>query len=306
MSRLFLLILLLFSISYSSDYKVFYIKYTVKVKGISGDLKLWIPLPQRNALQEVIYEKIETVYPYKITEDRVFKNRTVFINVHNPENFSVVIKAKIKRYEASKKRRDNRTFFIREALKQRTFIPISEDIKKLAYSVIKNARTPEEKARNIYYHTLEKLDYDKSVPGWGRGDFYYASEVCKGNCTDFHTYFITLMRNIGIPAIFEIGFPISKEKQKGKIEGYHCWASFWNGTEWIPVDISEADKKPHLRDYFFGNLDPYRISFTIGRDLTLEPEQSGKPLNYFIYPYAELNGKKYSGVIWQLTYEILF
>ena len=31
--------------------------------------------------------------------------------------------------------------------------------------------------------------------------------------------------------------------------------------------------------------------FTYGRDIRLSPEQKGEPLNYFIYPYAEINGQ---------------
>ena len=34
-----------------------------------------------------------------------------------------------------------------------------------------------------------------------------------------------------------------------------------------------------------------RVFFTYGRDIRLSPEQKGDPLNYFIYPYAELDGK---------------
>jgi hypothetical protein len=29
----------------------------------------------------------------------------------------------------------------------------------------------------------------------------------------------------------------------------------------------------------------------LGRDIRLDPPQQGGPLNYFIYPYAELDGK---------------
>jgi len=39
----------------------------------------------------------------------------------------------------------------------------------------------------------------------------------------------------------------------------------------------------------FGNLDPDRLEFTIGRDLKLKPPTS-EPLNYFIYPRAEAGG----------------
>jgi len=45
-------------------------------------------------------------------------------------------------------------------------------------------------------------------------------------------------------------------------------------------------------DYFFGSHDVNRVQFSIGRDITLAPRQAGAPLNYFIYPYVEVNGKK--------------
>jgi hypothetical protein len=43
-------------------------------------------------------------------------------------------------------------------------------------------------------------------------------------------------------------------------------------------------------DYFFGAHDANRVFFTYGRDIRL-PNQKGDPLNYFIYPYAEINGQ---------------
>jgi len=33
------------------------------------------------------------------------------------------------------------------------------------------------------------------------------------------------------------------------------------------------------------------VQFTIGRDLQLSPPQAGPPLNYFIYPYVEIDGR---------------
>jgi len=37
------------------------------------------------------------------------------------------------------------------------------------------------------------------------------------------------------------------------------------------------------REYFFGAHDEHRVEFTIGRDLILQPQQRGEPLNYFVY-----------------------
>ena len=34
-----------------------------------------------------------------------------------------------------------------------------------------------------------------------------------------------------------------------------------------------------------------RVAFSLGRDLVLEPRQAGDPINFFIYPYVEVDGK---------------
>jgi transglutaminase-like putative cysteine protease len=134
------------------------------------------------------------------------------------------------------------------------------------------------------------MSYDKSGKGWGRGDAIYACDVRRGNCTDFHSLFIALARARGIPARFTIGFPIGKARS-GEVPGYHCWAEFYAGGEWVPIDASEAWKNPARHEYYFGHLDAARVAFTMGRDLALTPRQQGEPLNYLIYPYVEVDGK---------------
>ena len=59
----------------------------------------------------------------------------------------------------------------------------------------------------------------------------------------------------------------------------------------MPVDISEADKHPELKQYYYGNLTENRVTFTVGRDIDLVPKQSGEALNYFVYPYVEVDGQ---------------
>jgi hypothetical protein len=38
------------------------------------------------------------------------------------------------------------------------------------------------------------------------------------------------------------------------------------------------------------------VQFSVGRDVTLAPPQAGPPLNYFIYPYVEVDGKPFTQV----------
>jgi len=60
------------------------------------------------------------------------------------------------------------------------------------------------------------------------------------------------------------------------------------------IQSIEAWKHPDKKDYFFGAHDDNRLQFTVGRDIRLDPPQQGDPLNYFIYPYAEQDGKPFA------------
>jgi len=64
----------------------------------------------------------------------------------------------------------------------------------------------------------------------------------------------------------------------------------------VPVDASEAKKHPDKREYFFGAHDENRVEFSRGRDIVLSPKQDGEPLNYFVYPYVEVDGKPWTKV----------
>jgi hypothetical protein len=51
-----------------------------------------------------------------------------------------------------------------------------------------------------------------------------------------------------------------------------------------------------MKEYYFGSLTEDRVHFSTGRDIDLEPRQQGPSLNYFIYPYAEVEGQPYPQV----------
>ena len=136
------------------------------------------------------------------------------------------------------------------------------------------------------------MAYDKTKPGYGNGDVLWACNSGTGNCTDFHSLFISLARSRDIPAKFEIGFPLPKGKATGTIGGYHCWAWFHTPENgWVPVDISEADKNPELKAYYFGRLTSDRVAFSRGRDIALLPKAKVGSLNYFVYPHVEVDEK---------------
>ena len=55
------------------------------------------------------------------------------------------------------------------------------------------------------------------------------------------------------------------------------------------LDINDS-KVVEAQDYFFGAQTETYVDLTTGRDIVLNPEQEEGPLNYFMYPYAEVDG----------------
>ena len=182
-------------------------------------------------------------------------------------------------------------------------VPLDGPIRELAVGATKGLTTAEERARAIYEKVTGMMKYDKSGTGWGRGDAVYACDAKRGNCTDFHALLIGMARSAGIPARFAIGLPIPESRRSGEIPGYHCWAELYvERRGWVPVDSSEASKNPAKRNYFFGHHDENRLEFSRGRHLTLAPAQQGPPLNFFVYPYAEVDGRPHEAIDRSFTF----
>jgi transglutaminase-like putative cysteine protease len=179
-----------------------------------------------------------------------------------------------------------------------SLVPTTGRLADLADTQVKsaNADTPIKKARAIYDYVFSTMRYAKTGTGWGRGDSEWACDSKHGNCTDFHSLFASMARSQHIPTRFAIGFPLPAAKHSGSIAGYHCWADFNVDRHWVPIDISEAWKAQEKKDYFFGSHDENRVQFSVGRDITLAPPQRGKPLNYFVYPYVEVDGAEHINV----------
>lgn len=256
---------------------------------------IWVPLPVDDAYQDILDLRIESPFDWTAGTEPEYGNRMLHLSLPGGAARSVplTMRVQVRRHEHKQTMRpvaDPEPFDGRWLMPDR-LVPLDDYVQRLAREVTGNARTPLDKARAIYDYVVDTMVYDKSGTGWGRGDIYWACDARTGNCTDFHALFIGLNRAVGIPTTFEIGFPLPPDRGHGQIEGYHCWAQFHlDGVGWIPVDTSEANKRPDRREYFFGAHDADRVLFSFGRDVTLEPPQRGAPLNYFIYPYVEVDG----------------
>lgn len=254
-------------------------------------VEAWLPVPTDIPGQSIGKVTIDTEAEYKFTTEAAYGNRMIHIVAEGPATGPVKATMTVEVTRSEYKGQDTGRPDPRY-LEPNRLVPTDGLIARLAMSATKDATTDMERARSIYEFVTKTVSYDKSGTGWGRGDALFACDSKAGNCTDFHALFIAMARASGIPARFEIGFPLAEERTAGTVGGYHCWAEFYiDGRGWIPVDSSEASRRPERHDYYFGSLDPHRVEFTKGRDLVLSPPQQGEPLNYFVYPYVEFDGK---------------
>ena len=296
----------IFGFAYLPKARIIEFTYDIEVPSLPAnakDLKVWIPAPSEGSYQDVTLKTIDPLISPKISRDKIFHNKILYYLFESPRNgVHLDLQYKIRRYErafglSGKNRMNNDDKeSLAKYLASNRLMVISKEIKEMAAQIVKGRTAAIEKARTIYDYCLANLSYDKSIPGWGNGDTMRACSVKAGNCTDFHSLFVSLARAAGIPAKFVIGFSIPKQKE-GEIASYHCWAEFYDYDRgWVPVDVSEAWKDRGKADYYFGNLDEDRIEFTEGRDIVLDPPANAGALNYFIYPYAELDGRPVENV----------
>jgi transglutaminase-like putative cysteine protease len=269
--------------------------------------RVWIPMPAQTPIQRVLSYQVDSPWTYEITEDS-YGNRFIYLEAHAAApSAQVVARYTVERSPAKVGlagsadgvgRRDDPKRFLAAARR----IPLDGVIEKIAARQTKEYTTKPQKIRALYDYVYDTMSYSKVGDGWGQGDAVWACTKKYGNCTDFHSLFIGMARSQGIPARFHIGFPIDPTKSAGERAGYHCWAEVHQeDSGWIPIDASDA-KKAGRRDDYFGFLPSDRVEFTVGRDLVLEPAQAGDPINYFIYPYAEVDRQ----VIPQLPARLIF
>lgn len=275
-----------------------------------NDLRIWIPIPSDDEWQTVGDFNLKSPFAINFLTENKYRNKILYLkskqNAPPEEPQEIVLSYKIQRKErGAAEETSNYKRGPSRYLKADRTVPIDGVIKELAVEITRGKTGDLEKAKAVYEYLLDNYAYAKDDPNvCGIGNSLLTLKYKKGMCADWHSLFISLVRSLGIPAKFEIGFPVPENKKEGRIEGHHCWAAFYiKGKGWIPVDVSEAYKHPEKRDYFFGHIDENRFSVATGRDILLENSKNQEPINFFVYPYVEINGSKFKNVDFKVSFK---
>lgn len=276
----------------------------------STDTRLWLPYPVSDKDQTIEDMRIEGNF----TESGVYGQK---------ENGVLMLYAKWSKpvkdrrvrvaYVATARERVRKDFPVASAkfipvevkryLTGTEFVPVDGRVGEIARKVTAGKTGMQDKARAVYDWVVENISRDPHVRGCGLGDVEVTLAKGSGKCADISTVFVAVARAAGVPAREVFGLRLGKEDIEDITGGYHCWAEFYEpGYGWVPIDpadvrkimlvkgldLKEAEK---YREYYFGAVDEYRIAIAKGRTDFLAPRQQAGPVSYFMYPYAEVNGK---------------
>ncbi len=299
---------------------------SLKAPQNSKEVKLWIPRPVSDEYQTVEDIGIGGNYSSSgIYKEKEFDNSILYAEWKGPEKErTLTYRFKVRRKEVVKKNFPKKEVPLNETefsryLPATALGPTGGKVKETAERITKGKKSVLAKSRAIYDWIVDNMYRDPQIKGCGMGEVENLLVSLGGKCGDIHSVYVALARSVGVPSREVFGIRIPTGEKGDMTKAQHCWAEFYlPGEGWVPVDPADVrkimlEKKLNLgeekayREYYFGAVDESRIAYGMGRDLTLNPPQKYGKLNYFMYPYAEADGKSLDDLFgFNLGYAISF
>lgn len=164
-------------------------------------------------------------------------------------------------------------FYLEELSPHIVFTPY---LRELAREIVGNESNPYLKAKLIYNYITSHVNYSYVRSYFLIEDIaQYGARNLKGDCGIQALLFITLCRICGIPARWQAGLYIFHE-----ICGNHDWAEIYIAPYgWLSVDCSFGgsafrEGSQERREFYFGNLEPYRIPECKDYQASLDPPRT--------------------------------
>jgi transglutaminase-like putative cysteine protease len=283
---------------------------TIAAPDDSTDVRVWIPYPVSNSEQDISNVRINGNFTQSgIYGEKETGNLALYAEWTTPTKDRAITLT----FDATARELIRKDFpavepaipvEIKEYLKSTAFIPTDGKVKEIALSVTRKNQKISKKARAVYQWVVENTTRDPDTKGCGTGEVEKVIAKRGGKCADISSVFVSVARAAGVPAREVFGLRLGKKDDEDMTGGHHCWSEFYvPGYGWVPADAADVRKimlvdKLDIKgaqdkiDYYFGGVDQYRIALARGgRGYYLNPRQNDGPLNYFMYPYAEVNGK---------------
>jgi hypothetical protein len=257
-------------------------------------VNMWMPVPVDDREQEIKGMTVGARIPHMTTEDDQWHNKMFFLSAEDMKaGDRIVLKYRVKRKAVG-------TMSDAQESPKMHLVPSEWEkwdnaITRYVDELVGKETDPIKIGRVFYDAIIDRTNYIHEACGRGVSTFTFEEKA--GRCDEFHALFRSMMMYKGIPVKWEQGLLLpypSVLKKQGEFDAdcvnAHSWVKFHiGGGKWMPVDLSEAKRRPDLRDYYFGRITPNRIKLSSGRGINLNPKQDGI-INTFPYAYVEADG----------------
>ena len=306
----------------ASEWKTYTLTMELDLPDTERAARVWLPLPNSiESYQQTLDTRWSgTAVNAQIFRDVIYGAPMLYAEWNTPGPRELVVTSQVKTLDRAnpptgKPHGDlpGNPTEIRRFLAPTKHIPTDGIVLTTAREAIKGATEPVDQARAIYDWVVDNSFRDAKVKGCGRGDIKGMLETGNlgGKCADINSLFVGLCRAVGIPARENFGIRVGASqrfKSLGKVGditgAQHCRAEFYShGLGWAPVDPADVrtvvlEEKLELQDpavrkireQLFGSWEMNWVEFNNARDFILNPVSAISPINFLMYPRAELDG----------------
>jgi transglutaminase-like putative cysteine protease len=208
-------------------------------------LKVWLPVPQNDAGQEVEEGEI-TTFPLKVTstigQERVFGNKFAYFEFDHPEGAQIIRhQFKIKVWELHWDIDSQKVLAVQhwpESFEpylrtERQAVVISDNVKQLAQEIAKGNQDAGRNLTAVMDWVAANVKYDH-IQASLQASSEYALKNRKGHCSDYHGLCASLGRALGYPTRVTYGINAYPKNSPS-----HCkLEAFLPPYGWVSFDVS--------------------------------------------------------------------
>jgi len=308
-----------------SNWRTFEVVTTVKLKGTSGQTRLWLPLPLN---QDTLFQRT-LGHSWNGNPDMSSMRRLpdgdleVFHSEWSDGNsgqfqIKTLVTTADRHFDVAKRTvAPEREDILRRNLQASQLIPNEGLAHQLGERIVGRIKDPVAQAKAIYDWVVDNTTYDPALAGSGIGDV--RQQLIRGQyggrSADINGLFVSICRAIGIPARCVFGLRVGSSRlfrslgltSDDATRGQHVRAEFYvPGFGWIPVDpsdvrraialegLSDRDSKLlSLKKVLFGVWEMNWIAYNVGSDVVLPGREVALP--FLILPQLESREGKRDG-----------
>ena len=302
-----------------AQWRTYEIRSGIRLSGISGKVRLWIPLAQ---YKDTLWERslghhwegnfqAAGIYRDPVAEMEVFYADWGDGSIEPQLQIISQVATQDRHFDITKRGAvAERTEVLRRCLQETEHVPVDGPVRQLAERAIGRIKDPVAQGKAIYDWVVEHVRYAPEADPLGSGRIALLLENgnLSGGSADIALLFVALCRSIGIPARPVFGLRIDSSRlfsglgsTGNLVNSQQCRAEFYTpGYGWIPVNPADVRKAVRdedlgsgdsrlavLKKLLFGFWEMNWISYNAAQDVTLRGA-AGPSLPFLSHPVIEV------------------